>query len=56
MNEDYEDEPYYEDGPVEDGFHPCTPFNGGHALTTPYRVRMEWVVRCNKCCQVWESK
>jgi hypothetical protein len=47
-----DEEPFGEDGPVEEGFHQCTPFNGGHNWTTPFRERLESVVRCNKCCKV----
>lgn len=42
-------EPFGEDGPVEDGFSSCTPFNGGHNFCNPYREKLDWVKRCNKC-------
>ena len=41
--------PDFEDGPVEDGFNQCTPYNGGHDFCLPYRKRLSWVQRCNKC-------
>lgn len=41
--------PEYEDGPTEDGFHQCTPYNGGHSWCMPYQEHMEWIIRCNKC-------
>lgn len=41
--------PDFEDGPVGDGFHQCTPYNGGHNWTSPYRERLDWIQFCTKC-------
>ncbi len=52
--EGLENEPFGEDGPTEEGFHKCTPFNGGHSFSMPYRKDMSWVARCNKCLfEMW---
>lgn len=53
--EDCEGEPLGHDGPASEGWHMCTPYNGGHNWTSPYRLRMDWVIRCNKCCEVRPS-
>ncbi|TES73977.1 hypothetical protein E2P84_20445 [Burkholderia cepacia] len=41
--------PDFEDGPSTDGFHGCSPMNGGHKWSSPYRERMDWAQHCTKC-------
>jgi hypothetical protein len=43
--------PDFEDGAVADGFHQCTPHNGGHDWTSPYRGRLDWIRHCTKCAE-----